>query len=260
MASLRLCLVTLSIPLALAAGCGKSAPAAEPQQSTAAGLKVVATTTWEGALAKAAGASDVKVIVPQSVQHAPDYDPKPSDLAVVAGAKYVLYAAFEPYAPKLKEAVNGKAELVEVALDNDPDKVKSEVARLGKLFGTESAAATWTTTFDTEYVKLASEVKEAWPDGKAPTVVSQVFSTWSAKLAGATVVGTYGPAPVTPGQLAELSAKKPAFVLDNVHMSTGTVLPDSGAKQVAIVNYPGTDLDLLPVYRNAASELEKAMS
>ncbi|WP_443051017.1 hypothetical protein [Streptomyces sp. JV185] len=42
-------------------------------------------------------------------------------------------------------------------------------------------------------------------------------------------------------------------------MSTGTVLPDSGAKQVEIVNYPGDDLDLLPVYRNAATVLKEAM-
>ncbi|MDT0488420.1 ABC transporter substrate-binding protein, partial [Streptomyces sp. DSM 41640] len=48
-------------------------------------------------------------------------------------------------------------------------------------------------------------------------------------------------------------------VLDNAHMSTGTVLPDSGAEQVGIVNYPGDDLDLLAVYRDAAAGLKKAM-
>ncbi len=42
-------------------------------------------------------------------------------------------------------------------------------------------------------------------------------------------------------------------------MPTGTVLPDSGAGQVKIVNDPGNDLDLLSVYRDAAAELKKAM-
>ena len=112
---------------------------------------MVVTTTWEGALAKAAGAEDIKVIVPQSVHHAPDYDPKPSDLAAVAKADFVLYAPFEPYAAKIKEAAGSKAKLVEVNLDNDPDKVNAEVAELGKLFGTENAAAAWKSGFDTEY-------------------------------------------------------------------------------------------------------------
>ncbi|MFF1408801.1 ABC transporter substrate-binding protein [Streptomyces sp. NPDC058289] len=253
----------LGLALALVTGCGDSdTDDGGRGGDTSKGGKpvVVVTTTWEGAFAKAAGAQDVKVIVPQSVHHAPDYDPKPSDLAAVAGADFVLYAPFEPYAAKIKEAAGSKAKLVEVNLDNDADKVRAEVTRLGALFGTQAAAAKWTADFDAEYGQVAKDVQAAWPGGKSPAVVSQVFTAWSAKLAGATTVGTYGPEAVTPAQLAELSAKKPTLVLDNAHMSTGIVLPDSGARQVEIVNYPGNDLDLLPVYRNAGVELKKAMA
>ncbi|MCP3820888.1 metal ABC transporter substrate-binding protein [Streptomyces sp. A3M-1-3] len=257
-------LLALSAALALVTGCGSDS---DSGSSTKDGKHphdgkpvVVATTTWEGAFAKAAGAEDVTVIVPQSVHHAPDYDPKPSDLAAVAKADFVLYAPFEPYAEKIKEAAGSDAELVEVNLDNDADNATAEVARLGKLFGTEDAAAKWKTTFDTEYATLSKDLKAAWPGGKSPAVVTQVFTAWSAKMAGVNVVGTYGPEAVTPAQLAQLSRKKPALVLDNAHMSTGTVLPDSGAKQVKIVNYPGEDLDLLPVYRKAAAELKGALA
>ncbi|MET9887746.1 zinc ABC transporter substrate-binding protein [Streptomyces sp. NPDC006430] len=257
-------LLALSTALALVTGCGNGSNTAASGRAEVPHAHdgkpvVVVTTTWEGAFAKAAGARDVKVIVPPSVHHAPDYDPKPSDLAAVAKADFVLYAPFEPYAAKIKEAAGSKAGLVEVNLDNDADKVGAEVTRLAKLFGTEDAAAKWKSGFDAEYAKLNGELKGAWPGGQSPAVVSQVFTAWSAKLAGATAVGTYGPEAVTPAQLAELSRKKPALVLDNAHMSTGPVLPDSGAKQVEIVNYPGEDLDLLGVYRNAAAELKKGM-
>ncbi|MFD9030789.1 metal ABC transporter solute-binding protein, Zn/Mn family [Streptomyces sp. NPDC059567] len=253
-------LIALSTALPLLTGCGDEG-ASSGTDHKAAGRKpvVVATTTWEGAFAKAAGAEDVTVIVPQSVHHAPDYDPKPSDLAAVAKADFVLYAPFEPYAAKIKDAAGSKAKLIEVNLDNDPAKAGAEVTRLGDLFGTKDAASRWKTRLDTEVTKLNGELKGAWPGGKSPAVVTQVFTAWAAGLAGATTVGTYGPEPVTPAQLASLSAKKPAYVLDNAHMSTGTVLPDSGGKQVRIVNYPGEDLDLLAVYRNAAAELKKAM-
>ncbi|MGW2086532.1 metal ABC transporter solute-binding protein, Zn/Mn family [Streptomyces sp. NPDC001880] len=261
-----------AVGLALVTGCGgdkdekasSAAPAAgasassDPAESKQKPV-VVVTTTWEGAFAEAAGADDVKVIVPQSVHHAPDYDPKPSDLAAVAKADFVLYAPFEPYAAKIKEAAGSKAKLVEVNLDNDPDKVKAEVDKLAALFGTTEVATKWKARFDTEYGKLNKEVKVAWPGGKRPVTVTQVFTAWAAKLAGITPAGTYGPEAVTPAQLAELSAKKPALVLDNAHMSTGTVLPDSGAKQLKIVNYPGEDLDLLAVYRSAAAEIKKGM-
>ncbi|GAA4787095.1 hypothetical protein GCM10023329_42550 [Streptomyces sanyensis] len=262
-----------AVGLALVTGCGggdtaspsgASAPAAGATASEAASEgkekpAVVVTTTWEGAFAKAAGAEDVTVIVPQSVHHAPDYDPKPSDLTAVAQADFVLYAPFEPYAEKIKEAAGSSAKLVEVNLDNDPDKVKAEVDKLAALFGTADAATRWKKTFDTEYGKLNKDVRAAWPGDRSPVVVSQLFTVWAAKLAGVSPAGTYGPEPVTPAQLAELSAKKPALVLDNAHMSTGTVLPDSGAEQVKIVNYPGEDLDLLAVYRDAAAGIKKAM-
>ncbi|MEU1276782.1 zinc ABC transporter substrate-binding protein [Streptomyces sp. NPDC005805] len=254
--------LSCGLALTLVTGCAADdSPAAKPRDKAGAdGPKVVVTTTWEGAFAKAAGAKDIEVIVPQSVHHAPDYDPKPSDLAAVAEADFVLYAPFEPYAEKIKEAAGSKGELVEVALDNDPAKVKAEVARLADKFGTSGEAAAWQKTFDTEYAALGKDLKSAWPEGKSPNVVSQVFTAWAAGMAGATTVGTFGPEAVTPGQLKDLSAKKPALVLDNAHMSTGTVLPDSGAKQVPIVNYPGDDLDLLAVYRNAADALKKAMA
>ncbi|MFB7041614.1 MULTISPECIES: metal ABC transporter solute-binding protein, Zn/Mn family [unclassified Streptomyces] len=263
-----------ALGMALVTGCGgdgddRSSPSSSATDGGASGSSapaddkrkpvVVVTTTWEGAFAKAAGADDVKVIVPQSVHHAPDYDPKPSDLAAVARADFVLYAPFEPYAAKIKEAAGSKAKLVEVNLDNDPDKVKAEVDKLAALFGTGEAATKWKTGFDSEYGKLNKDVRAAWPGGKSPVTVTQVFTVWAAKLAGVTPAGTYGPEAVTPAQLAELSGRKPALVLENAHMSTGTVLPDSGAEQVQIVNYPGEDLDLLAVYRNAAAEIKKGM-
>ncbi|MFG3350172.1 metal ABC transporter solute-binding protein, Zn/Mn family [Streptomyces sp. NPDC048018] len=258
----RASLVALSAALPLIAACGTEDAAGSEHHHKGADHKpvVVVTTTWEGAFAKAAGAEDVTVIVPQSVHHAPDYDPKPSDLAAVAEADFVLYAPFEPYAAKIKEAAGSRARLVEVNLDNDPAKAGAEITRLGGLFGTKDAAARFRARLDGEVAELNGELKAAWPGGKSPRVVTQAFTGWAAGLAGATTVGTYGPEPVTPGRLAELSAKKPALVLDNAHMTTGTVLPDSGAGQVQIVNYPGEDLDLLAVYSGAATELKKAMS
>ncbi|SDY50355.1 zinc transport system substrate-binding protein [Saccharopolyspora shandongensis] len=85
------------------------------------------------------------------------------------------------------------------------------------------------------------------------------YVTYISQLAGADVVGTYGPQPVTPAQLADLSAKQPDLVLDNAHMSTGPVLPGSPAKQVSLINYPEENLDLLDVYRTDAQRIVEAL-
>ncbi len=255
----------MSAGLLLLTACGGSGASDAAKAGSSAGTGssgpvVVATSSWEAALAKAAGAKNVKSIVPPSIRHAPDYDLKPSDLTAVAGADDVLYASFEPFAGRVKSAGGSKAKMVELPLDDSPETTKANVTRLGKLFGTEQAAAKWNSTFTKEWNTLSQQLKAARPGGKAPVVVAQSFTTWAAKLAGAQVAGTYGPDAVTPAQLSALSAKKPAFVLDNENMSTGTVLPGTGTKQLEIVNYPGADLDLLAVYRNAAEQMRKAFA
>jgi zinc transport system substrate-binding protein len=257
MAVIGLRTATLVGLLMLAAGCGAEAGTQGPP--AAQGKKVVAASTWEAAFAKAAGAKNISVIVPSSVAHGADYDPKPSDLAAVASADLVLYAEFEGFAGKLKDATGSSAKLVQLNLDNSPDVVRTEVRKLADKLGTTSEADAWLTQYDKTITDLRGKLRQAWVAGKPPKVVAQVFVTYAAKLAGAEVLGTYGPQPVTPGQLSDLVGKKPDLVLDNVHMSTGTVMPGSGAKQVKIINYPGGDYDLLSVYQANTDEMVKAL-
>ncbi|GIF69280.1 hypothetical protein Ais01nite_73150 [Asanoa ishikariensis] len=219
---------------------------------------MVASTSWAGALAKAAGASAVTVIAPANVQHPPDYDAKPSDLAAVAGADYILYAEFDGFAAKIKEATGGTGELVPVELENTPAKIRAEVTRLGAMFGTESAATTWLSSFDTEYAALSSGVKAKVPT-TPPVVVSHLFMGYWGEFAGLQVQATYGPEPITPGQLAELTAKKPTIVLANSHIP-GANPEIPGAKRVDIVNFPADDLDLLGVFRTNAQRLTAAVA
>ncbi|WP_283134830.1 metal ABC transporter solute-binding protein, Zn/Mn family [Rhizohabitans arisaemae] len=222
------------------------------------GLKVVAASAWEAAFAKAAGATDITVIVPPGVHHAPDYDPKPSDLAKIAQADVVLYAAFEGFAGKLKEAAGSKAKLIEVALDNNPDKVKAEVFRLGDQFGTLAAARRWVDAFDGEYAGLKQSVSGA-TQGKPPVVVAQAFVAWAADLVGTAPAGVYGPQPPTPAQIAELVAKRPQLILDNSAMPGGDALADVRAKRVVINNFPDRSLDLIALYRANANALIAAL-
>ncbi|MFI6502905.1 metal ABC transporter solute-binding protein, Zn/Mn family [Nonomuraea typhae] len=227
---------------------------AQAPETKSGGLKVVAASSWEAGFAKAAGATDVSVIVPAGVSHAPDYDPKPSDLAKAAEADIVLYAAFEGFAGKLKEAAGSKAKVIEVALDNSPEKVKAEVARLAAEFGTGEAARTWAASLDTEYAALKQKLA-----GKSPVIVSQAFVAWAADLAGVQPAGVYGPQPPTAAEIAGLVAKKPTLILDNSAMPAGDTLGDVQAKRVVIDNFPGADHDLIGMYKANAGLLQKAL-
>ena len=164
-------ILVLVILAAILAACGSTpTPAmteAPVHDEHTHGLKIVASTSWVGAFALAAGAEDISIIAPSTIQHPPDYDPKPSDLEAISGADYVLMAGFEGFAARMQEAVSGdSSKLITVMTENSPEMIHKEVTRLGELFGTQDKAAAYLALFDAEYAKLSDEVKAAVGDHK----------------------------------------------------------------------------------------------
>jgi len=260
--TMMVCLTILGVLIS----CGQQAPAATEQTAAPAAegapasksLKIVASTSWVAAFAKAAGATAITVIAPSSLQHPPDYDPKPSDLAAIADADFVLMAGFEGFAAKMKEAVGAdETKLITVATENSPDGIHKEVTRLGALFGTSDAATAYLATFDTEYAALAADVQKSVGSAK-PVVVNQLFVTPFVFFAGLTSAGSYGPMPMTPEELKKLSDVKPAYVFENAHMPAGQAIVEAtGAISVALINFPGDDFELLSVFRSNAETIKK---
>ena len=68
--------------------------AALPAQN-AAPFRVVASTSWTAAFARAAGATDIVTIAPMELRHPPEYEIKPSDLAAVAAARFLVHSGYE---------------------------------------------------------------------------------------------------------------------------------------------------------------------
>ncbi len=258
-------ILVLVILAAILAACGSTAtptPAmteAPVHDEHTHGLKIVASTSWVGAFALAAGAEDISIIAPSTIQHPPDYDPKPSDLEAISGADYVLMAGFEGFAARMQEAVSGdSSKLITVMTENSPEMIHKEVTRLGELFGTQDKAAAYLALFDAEYAKLSDEVKAAVGDHK-PVVVTQMFVTPFVFFAGLEPAGMYGPMPMTPDELKTLSDAKPTMVFENAHMGGGDPLVEAtGATKIDLINFPGDDMDLLSVFRQNAETLKTA--
>lgn len=247
----RLALATVALALAVTAtsACDSDSPPDGKPAETAA---VVASTTWVGALARAAGATDVAVIAPANIPDQAAFDPTPTELEPAARSEHVLYAETDGFAAALKNAA-GDAHLMSVRPVNTVPAIRSEVTRLAEVFGTRDAATRWLSTFEAQVDALSGSLK-----GLAPipplTAVAQADVAYWATFAGVRTVASYGPAPVTRDQLAALSAKKPKLLLANVHRPAGT--PDiPGTIRVDLANYPGEDLNLLAVFQTNAARI-----
>ena len=233
----------------LVASCGSSAnESAESTVAEAVGPKVVASTSWVAAFAKLAGATDITVISPSNLQHPPDYDPKASDLEAVASADFILLAGYEGFADRLKESAGSTASIETVATEYYPDALEAEVLRLATAMGLDTTLAqsnidAYKATWMTESERVATAISAT-----KPVIVAHAFTGVWAALAGLEPVGTFGPAPLTPEDIAKLVALKPTVVLENKHMPGGSSLVEAtGAVQIDMTNFPGDDLDLSAV-------------
>ncbi len=225
------------------------------------GPHVLASTSWVGAIAKLAGAHDVTVVAPSNLQHPPDYDPKPSDLAKAADADFVLLAGFEGFATRLKEAAGSDAEVITVEPAYAPDKIEAQVQELAAKWGTEEHSAEHFEEYRAAYEK-ASEATKSAIAGATPVVVAQAYVAEWAVFAGLTPAGVYGEMNMpTPDDVAKLVALKPAFVFENSHMPMGADLVSaSGATKVELVNFPGDDLDMMKVIETNQATITKALA
>jgi iron complex transport system substrate-binding protein len=237
-----------------------TAPPASSVDTTPAaeGPSVVASTSWVAAVAELAGASDVEFIAPNSVQHPPDYEPTASDLAAVADADFVVMAGFEGFAERLSEAA-GDAEVLTVMPSYTPATLKPEIDKLAAAFGTEDIAAENFAAYEAGWNESLTGLQAATADS-TQVVVAQVFVTEWATFAGFEVAGTYGPAPATATEIADLADLDPTLVLDNVHMGGGAEIADNtDATLVSLANFPGDELDLLSVVDDNALAIAEAV-
>ncbi|HUW70947.1 MAG TPA: zinc ABC transporter substrate-binding protein [bacterium] len=203
-------------------------------------VRVVASTSWTAAFARAAGATDIVTIAPLELKHPPEYEIKPSDLAAVAGAQFLVHSGYERFAKRLAETagIDGLT-IAQVYTDNIPATFKSEAHKLAVLFGTLPAYESWAARFDTLTASMKMAVSEAFPDKR---VVAHAYLKTYAQWLGFDVVGTFGPGEPSPAVLLELAKAKPALIIDNYHNPSGSsIVAATGAPLVTLINFPGKD-------------------
>ena len=222
-------------------------------------LSSCASTSWVAAVAELAGASDVEFIAPNSVQHPPDYEPTASDLAAVADADFVVMAGFEGFAERLSEAAGrrrGADRDAELHAGHAQARGRQARRRVRDRRHRRRELRCVRGRLERDHDRSAGRNgrqhdRWSWPRRSSPS---------GRRLAGFEVAGTYGPAPATATEIADLADLDPTLVLDNVHMGGGAEIADNtDATLVPLANFPGDDLDLLSVVDDNAAAIADAI-
>ena len=219
---------------------------------------VVASTSLTGALARAAGAKDVRILTPADVKHPPEYDLRPSDLAKLDGASAAIYAGYERMVQRLVESSKNKnLPMVQVDTTTAPDNLIAQARKIAAVLRTEKEEQVWEKGF---LEKLADLKATLAPYAGKKAVVhlqAQGFTRW----AGFSVVQVIMPGEISPKAIADAVAKQPDIVVDILHMPVARLIADNARCRYAqLINFPGVEktVTLEDVFEYNAAQIVKA--
>lgn len=208
-----------------------------PSIGTLAQEVVVASTSLTGAIAKAAGVKEVRVIVSSETRHPPEYDLKPSDLLIFEGAKAVIYGGYERMVSKLVETSKNKNILtLQINTETSPENLISQARKLSEILKTEREEKIWEENFLKKLKEL--QKKAGLFSGKRAIVhrFAQPFVQW----AGLQIIQMVSPGELTPKVIGEAVAKNPDLVVDIYHFPVAQVIAENAkCKYVQVINFPG---------------------
>jgi ABC-type Mn2+/Zn2+ transport system permease subunit len=200
---------------------------------------VVASTSLAGAIARAAGAKEVRVIVSSEMRHPPEYDLKPSDLLIFEGAKVVIYGGYERMVSKLLEASKNKNILaIQINTETSPENLILQARKISEVLKTEKERQVWEKKFSERLQELQKRITLL--SGKRAVVhrFAQPFAQW----AGLQVVQFISPGELTPKVIGDAVAKSPELVVDIYHFPVAKAIAENAkCKYAQVINFPGVN-------------------
>jgi zinc transport system substrate-binding protein len=219
---------------------------------------VVASTSLAGAMAKAAGAKEVRVLTPEGLTHPPEYELKPSDLVKIEGATLVVYAGYEKMVSKLLETSKNKNILaLQVDTTTSPENLIVQLRKISKALKTENEGEAWEKRFTEKVGALKKDLSSLSGKRAAVHFHTQPFARW----AGLSVVHLFKPGELTPKALADAIGQNPELVVDILHMPMLKVVADNAkCKYIQVINFPGAGntRTLEDIFEYNASQLMNA--
>lgn len=217
---------------------------------------VVASTSWTGAIAEAAGADEVRILAPFELKHPPEYDYRPSDISQLRFARLLVYGGYEPFVKKLAIAAGfPQARLIAIMTSNDPGNLKKQVRLLSEKMGTQKREAAWEKDFD----KVLADIQKQAQKNKISRkrVLVQKYQIPFVKWLGFDVIGVFNTDELSPNKVMEYAMMKPDMVIDNFHNPQGKPIAEiAKCDYVALINFPSPNArSLIELLKDNATRL-----
>ncbi|HYH04885.1 MAG TPA: zinc ABC transporter substrate-binding protein [Bacillota bacterium] len=199
---------------------------------------VVASTSWTGAIAQAAGADEVIILAPFEIKHPAEYDYRPADLAKLQSASLIVYGGYEPFIKKMVVAADyPETQVVKVKTTNVPDNLIRQARLLAEKLGTQKQELKWEKQFKKVYTGIQQRARL-----KKVTkirVLVQEHQQELVKWLGYDIVGCFGATELSPAKVMELAKLKPDLIIDNIHNPQGKPIQQiAECRYLELISFP----------------------
>jgi zinc transport system substrate-binding protein len=201
------------------------------------GQTVVTSTSLTAAVARAAGAKEIRTLTPADVKHPPEYELKPSDVAKLDGIQVVVYAGYERMVQKLLDVSGSKGiQAIKVDTALSPENLIQQARKIAAALHTEKAESAWEELFAAKLAALKAKLAPFAAKRAIVVFHAQPFARW----AGLDVIQVLNPGEISVKALTEAVAQRPDIVVDIAHMPAARVIADNAHSRYAqIINFPG---------------------
>lgn len=227
-------LLILSLPLF-----ARGIPEDVAKSSASHPASVIASTSWTAAFADLGGLDDVAHIAPANLIHPPEYEITVSDVVKINYADFFIYAGYERMMQSMGNSIKKEADaMIQINTNNSVENVIEQAQKIAHLMGTEDKSAPRLSSYVQTVERGAQKVKELGLDQLK--VYCHSMQVFLARDLGLTVAGTFGPAPLSAAQIAEVARGGYDLIIDNIHNPIASPLLEVSPKSTVVVwrNFP----------------------
>jgi zinc transport system substrate-binding protein len=203
-------------------------------------ITVVATNSWTGAFARAAGAKNVVILAPIEMEHPSEYELRVADIPLIVHARLIIYAGYETMVKRLQSGMDLKKEvLLKIETDYSMATIEKSVMEIAQHLGTEKEAIQNIDSIRHLMVEAKLHLDKSGLNS-TPVLVN-FFQQSFAKEMGFDIAGVFGPAALEAGDLNRMAKARSGLILDNEHNPVGLPLKTvrTGTAYKKLLNFPG---------------------
>ncbi|MCF8359603.1 MAG: metal ABC transporter substrate-binding protein [Prolixibacteraceae bacterium] len=215
-------------------------------------LRVLASSSWTAAYARAAGIDNVVTLAPSTMLHPSEYELSIFDMRKITEADFVVYAGYERAIAQMKEMLIIDAEkYFKIETGYTKESVSKAIQKIAVRANTTDSAAVSIRRINELFDNADKEIESLGLKGKP--VIVHFFQEPFIRELGMEPVAVIGPAPLEVYQIVDIAQMQEAvLIIDNIHNPIAQPLKEimTGIAVVELVNFPG---------RNGTTSLESVI-